>query len=122
MDWSTVVFLGMGMVSTLLLMGIIIFGTRKTNEMKTLEKQMGQNNDGLEERISELQIALRDSEIEKANIMQRLQNLEAIVTSEAWDSIKSGEEAGRVHLHLEEEAPNEPDDAEKAAKMAKRVR
>lgn len=122
MTWSTVIFLGMAMVSTLLLMGIIIFGTRKTNEMKTLERKIGQNSEDVEGSIQQLQKALKESEIEKAQIMKRLQNLEAIVTSEAWESIQSGEETATIQLHLEDEEKEELDDSAKAAQMAKRVR
>ncbi|GAB5409426.1 MAG: hypothetical protein BalsKO_17910 [Balneolaceae bacterium] len=70
----------------------------------------------------ELWKALKKSEEEKEKILERLQNLEAIVTSEAYESIKSGEESETIKLHLDEEKLKELKDSDKAAKIAKRVR
>lgn len=122
MDWSTVIFLSAAMVSLVLLMGIIIFGTRKTSEYKELQKTLGKKASDLDSEAQQLWKALNDSEKEKKKILVRLKNLEAIVTSEAYEAIKSGEETETVKLHLEEEEPQELDDSDKAAKIAKRVR
>ena len=122
MEWTTVIFLGMAMVSLVLLMGIIIFGTRKSNEMKELEKTIGQKTGELGSNNEELWKALKESEAKNELLVERLQNLEAIVTSEAWDAIKSGEDAQNIHLHLEDEEVDDLEDAEKAARIAKRVR
>ena len=112
MEWSTVIFLTAGMVSVVLLMGIIIFGTRKTAEYKELQKTLGKKSSELDSDTKALWKALKASEAEKEEILQRLQNLETIVTSEAWESIQSGEAPETEELN----------DADKAAKMAKRVR
>ena len=122
MSWSLVVFLGMAMVSLLLLMGFIIFGTKKSNEMKTLEKTFGKQSEDVKDYIKQLQSELKESKAEKQNILARLKNLEAIVTSEAYEAIKSGEESSTIGLHLENEEVEELDDAQKAANIAKRVR
>lgn len=122
MEWTTVIFLGMSMVSLLLLMGIIIFGTRKSSEFKELESVLGKKAQELNTDTQEILKALQKSEAEKEQILKRLQNLETIVTSEAWESIQSGEESETVQLHLEDEEPEELEDKEKAAKIAKRVR
>lgn len=122
MEWTTVIFLGMSMVSLLLLMGIIIFGTRKSSEFKELESVLGKKAQELNTDTQEILKALQKSEAEKEQILKRLQNLETIVTSEAWESIQSGEESETVQLHLEVEEPEELEDKDKAAKIAKRVR
>lgn len=122
MEWSLVVFLGMGMVSLLILMGIIIFGTRKTSEYKELEKTLGRKAKDHDLNAKELWKALKASEEEKGKILERLQNLEAIVTSEAYESIKSGEDAENIQLHLEDEETEELNDSDKVAKISKRVR
>lgn len=122
MEWSLVVFLGMGMVSLLLLMGIIIFGTRKTSEYKELQKTLGKKSNELDSDAKELWKALKKSEVEKDKILERLQNLEAIVTSEAYEAIQSGEESETIKLHLEVEETEDLNDSDKAAKIAKRVR
>ncbi len=122
MDWTTVVFLGMSMVSLLILMGIIIFGTRKTAEYKELQKTLGKKSSELDSDTKALWKALKVSESEKEKILERLQNLEAIVTSEAYEAIQSGEEKEKIQLHLDEEETEEASDADKAAKIAKRMR
>lgn len=122
MEWSTVMFLGMSMVSLVLVMGIIIFGTRKSSEMKEFEKQLGEKARHFNSNASELREALQKSEEEKEKMLQRLQNLEAIVTSEAWEAITNGEEDEKIQLHLDDEESQELDDADKVARLAKRVR
>lgn len=122
MEFSTVLFLGMSMISLVLLMAIIVFGTRKSSEMKGLEKMLGEKTQDLESHSSELWRALKESEEEKEKILLRLQNLETIVTSEAWESINAGEDAQKIQLHLDEDKPEELNDADKAAKMVKKIR
>lgn len=122
MEWSLVIFLIAGMVSLVLLMGIIIFGVKKSSEYKELHKLFGEKDKDLNSTVNKLQKALESSEAEKTQILERLKNLEAIVTSEAWDSIQSGEDAETTRLHIEEEEKEELNDSDKAAKIAKRVR
>ncbi len=122
MEWSLVVFLIAGMVSLVLLMGIIIFGVKKSSEYKELQKLFGEKDKDLNSTVSELRKALKESKGENAQILERLKNLEAIVTSEAWDSIQSGEDAETTRLHIEVEEQEELNDSDKAARIAKRVR
>ena len=110
------------MVSLLLLMGIIIFGTRKSNEMKEFEKTYGKQNEDVKDYLKQLQKELKESKEEKDKILERLKNLEAIVISEAYEAIKAGEDESTILLHLEEEEPSEMNDTDKAAQIAKRVR
>ena len=122
MEWSLVVFLIAGMMSLVLLMGIIIFGVKKSSEYKELQKLFGEKDKNLNSTVSELQKALKESKGENAQILERLKNLEAIVTSETWDSIQSGKDAETTRLHIEEEELEELNDSDKAARIAKRVR
>ncbi|HCD53462.1 MAG TPA: hypothetical protein DEQ34_13520 [Balneolaceae bacterium] len=122
MEWSTVVFLGASMVSLVLLMGIIIFGTRRSNEYKEIEKTLGKKTRDIDSDTKELWIAFKKSEEEREKLVQRLQNLEAIVTSEAWESIQKGDESDHIKIHLQEQEKDELSDIEKAGKLAKRVR
>ena len=122
MEWSTVVFLGASMVSLVLLMGIIIFGTRRSNEYKEIEKTLGKKTRDIDSDTKELWIAFKKSEEEREKLVQRLQNLEAIVTSEAWESIQKGDESDHIKIHLQEQETNQVSDIEKAGKLAKRVR
>ena len=122
MEWSIVVFLGASMVSLVLLMGIIIFGTRRSNEYKEIEKTLGKKTRDIDSDTKELWIAFKKSEEEREKLVQRLQNLEAIVTSEAWESIQKGDESDHIKIHLQEQEKDELSDIEKAGKLAKRVR
>ena len=122
MEWSTVIFLSAAMVSLVTFMGILILGVKKSSEFKEQAKIIDKKAKYLDSDTKELWEALKASEAEKAEILQRLQNLEAIVTSDAWESIQSGEESETIKLHLEDEEPQEINDADKAAQMAKRVR
>ena len=121
MEWSLVVFLGMSMVSLVVLMGIIIFGTRKTNEYKVLRKTLDKQAKEVDLDAKELLKVLKKSEEEKEKILERLQNLEAIVTSEAWESIQKRVRSRTYSAsYRRKRIPEELKDADKAAKMAKR--
>lgn len=122
MEWSTVVFLGTAIISGVLFMGILIFGVKKTSEFKAQEKILDKKAKNLESDSRELWEVLKRSEEEKMQILDRLQNLEAIVTSEAYEAIQSGEDEETVKLHLDEEETKDLNDSDKAAKIAKRVR
>lgn len=122
MEWSTVIFLGMAMVSLVLLMGIIIMGTRKSSEMKELEKMIGKKARDMDSNSGELWKALKKSEEEKEKIFERLQNIETIVTSEVWETIKAGEDEPEIRLQHDNKEPDDLVDSEKAAMLAKRIR
>ncbi|MAO63988.1 MAG: hypothetical protein CL666_03220 [Balneola sp.] len=121
MEWSTVIFLGMGMFSLVMLITVIIFGTRKSSEMKALENMLAEKTKLLNSDTNALRKALIKSEEEKEQILHRLQNLEAIVTSEAWEFKKGGDDQ-RIQLDLHDDELQEMSDSDKAAKMAKQVR
>ena len=122
MDWSLVVFLGMGMVSFLIFIGMIVVGSRKASEYIELQKSLGKKAINLDSNTKELWKALEKSEEEKGKILERLRNLEAIVTSEAYEAIKSGNDSDSLRIHLQDETLVELDDSDKAAEIAKRVR
>ena len=66
--------------------------------------------------------ALNESKEQQERILSRLQNLEAIVASETWDTIQAGEDEKKIGLLLEDKEENEPTPEEKAKIIAKRVR
>ena len=117
MEWSTAIFLGMGMISLVALMTVIIFGTKRSSEMKALEKMLAEKAKLQNSDTESLRKALQESEAEKEQMLQRLQNLEAIVTSEEWGS----KESQNIQLDLEDDS-DELSAVDKVAKKAKRVR
>lgn len=122
MEWSLVVFLGIAMVSLVTFMGILIFGVKKTSEFKELQKMLDRKAKYLDSNTTELWRAFKESEEENGKLLERLKNLEAIVTSEAYETIVSGDELNDIQIHLEDEEPEELNDSDKAEKIAKRVR
>ncbi len=119
MEWSTVIFLATAMISLVTFMGILIFGVKKSSEFKEQAKIIDKKAKYLDSDTKELWTALKKSETEKEKILERLQILEAIVTSEAYEAFKSGEEPEKIQLHLDEEEQEETSDADKVAKIAK---
>ena len=117
MEWSTVIFLGMGMISLVALMTVIIFGTKKSSETKALEKMLAEKAKLLNSDTESLRKALKESEAEKEQMLQRIQNLEAIVTSEKWGETESSS----IQFDSEEDA-EELNDADKVASRAKRIK
>lgn len=103
-------------------MAIIIFGNRKTTEYNELEKTLGKKARDLDSDTKALWKALKQSEEEKKQLLKRLENLETIVTSDTWEAVKAGEDQKHIELTLEDEEPEELNDADKAERIAKRVR
>jgi hypothetical protein len=122
MEWSTVIFLGLGMLSLVAMMGIIIFGTKKSSEMKAIEKMVAKKVRIMDTSANELQKALQESEEEKDQMLQRLQNLEAIVTSEIWESANADNSTNKIELDLNIADDEVLNNELKAANLAKKLR
>ena len=100
----------------------ILAGTFKEwLKFKEKQRQLGNSTEVLEKQIAAQQEALDAAQ-------RRLQNLEAIVTSQMWDVLHDAElpEAEKqralagARLHLD--PPAAPDDAERTAQMARRLK
>jgi hypothetical protein len=70
-----------------------------------------------DETITELQATLEKALDEQAHLTRRVENLEAIVTSEAWDALQEN-----PRLDVPPEPSPELSDEEKAARLARRQR
>ncbi len=73
-----------------------------------------------DETILGLKQQLDEAQARQANLVARVENLEAIVTSEAWDAFQAGRLSEGRPAPLLPEA--EPTDEEKAARLARRQR
>ncbi len=71
-----------------------------------------------DETILDLKQQLDEAQARQANLVARVENLEAIVTSEAWDAFQ----AGRLSEGPPALPEAEPTDEEKAARLARRQR
>lgn len=70
--------------------------------------------------LDELKQRLDASEAERERLTQRVQNLEAIVTTETFDLAKKNPEAARARLELPDEPEETPE--QEAARLARRMR
>lgn len=116
MNWPTVIFLVFGMMSLVSIMGFIIFGTRKTEQIKQVEQALGKRTGELEAQLGKMHKALRTSEDEKKQIFQRLQNLETIVSNDISEMRGNQEEGTHIFSEMEEITPTTPTTESKATK------
>jgi uncharacterized membrane-anchored protein YhcB (DUF1043 family) len=121
-----ILMLVMGLVIAMLLMGMIVFGTRSRDQMRAIQEDLGMSATSLQGSVRDLLEGLEESRNQQERIMQRLVNLETIVTSETWDVLEKGEKSEHIHELLKDEPSDEPHEEpsaeEKARRIAKRVR
>ena len=107
--------------------GITLTGFREWLKFKERQDRLGTSTHELEEHTRTLREALDTSEEERRRLTERVQNLETIVTSQAWDVLHEGSEQdalGRGEaswLPASSEREEEADDAKKAERLALRV-
>ncbi len=105
------------------LAGIALLGFSEWLKFKRQTADIGVTTSELEGVLTTLQDEVNSLREERRALNQRVQNLEAIVTSEAWDTLgKDPELAQAKTLSLQLPEPEETDDAEQIARMARRLR
>ena len=112
----------MGGFTTLLLFGLMAIGYKNRIERKTFEQSLRTQTNSLDSNSKETLKVLQAQQEQQQKIIDRLQNLETIVTSEAWDAIKDGESKEVIDLLLNENESEDISSDEKAKKIAKKVR
>jgi hypothetical protein len=80
---------------------------------------LGESTVELSVAVDDLKHEIDELRQERLGLTRRIQNLEAIVTSEAWESLGDPELS---RAKLPEAAPPEEDDQKKAERMARRLR
>jgi len=124
---SLVSLVAVVMVFAIPILGIALAGYKEWLKFKSKHQELGTSTREVEARIDALQDRLADLEEERDALRERVQNLETIVTSEAWIA-EHDETAGASAL--DEEAPLElpetedasQDDADHTAELARRLR
>lgn len=107
--------------------GLLMGGFSQWLEFKSQQRELGASTHELEEHTQALREALDASEKERRRLTERVQNLETIVTSQAWDTLHEGLEQGALgdgrasSLPAASEPQKETSDAEKAERLARRV-
>lgn len=117
------------MIFTIPVLGIALTGYKEWLKFKSKHRELGSSTREVEARLNDLQDQLDRLEQERDTLLQRLQNLETIVTSEAW--IAQHDDTAEVPpLEASEtgelELPSDRDDAqseaEHTAEIARRLR
>ena len=117
------------MVFAIPILGIALAGYKEWLKFKSKHQELGTSTRAVEDRIDGLQDRIARLEDERKALRKRVQNLETIVTSEAWiaehdDSADSSPlhdvEAGRLEVPTNTDTPT--DDAEHTAELARRLR
>lgn len=109
------------------LAAILMGGFKEWLAFKAKQEQLGTSTRELEETMHRLERALEESEEQRKAVERRLQNLETIVTSQAWDALHEGErlsseQAPPLSLDDELAAREEPSDTEKAERLARQLK
>jgi peptidoglycan hydrolase CwlO-like protein len=105
----------------------ILAGTvKEIMQFRSRQERLGTSTHELEETVVELREALDASEKERERLTERVQNLETIVTSQAWDTLQEKPEQraledGQRASAGDEEPPPQAGDPEKTEQLARRV-
>lgn len=81
---SLVPLIAVVMIFTIPILGILLAGYKEWLEFKSKHRELGTSTREVEERLRGLQERLDGLEQERDALRDRVQNLETIVTSEAW--------------------------------------
>ena len=111
------------------IVAIVMGGFKEWLKFKEKQLQLGESTDHLENRVKELIQALELSESQRHSLLNRVQNLETIVTSQVWDVLHDEEKPADIKkLEIEsvkpriQLPPREDDAAEKAEQLARRLK
>ena len=124
---SLVPLVAVVMVFAIPILGIALAGYKEWLKFKSKHQELGTSTREVEERIEALQDHLAHLEQERDALQERVQNLETIVTSEAWIA-EHDESAGapslseEAPLELPEAEDSSQDDADHTAELARRLR
>jgi chromosome segregation ATPase len=69
------------------ILGIVLAGYKEWLQFKAKQQELGASTEEVESTIQDLQRRIDDVEQERDALIRRVQNLETIVTSEAWDAL-----------------------------------
>ena len=108
------------------LAGIALVGFFEWLKFKRQTSQIGNTTSELEDAVISLRDEVDTLREERRALNQRIQNLEAIVTSEAWDTLGKDPELAQAKtpsLQLPDpEGSEDSEDAEHIARIARRLR
>ena len=105
------------------LAGIVLAGFSEWLKFKKENAQLSSSNQVMQSDMAALTDQLETLRMVNEQLVERVQNLEAIVTSETWDLMnrEAGETAASPPL-LDLNEPEAPSEQDRAARMARRLR
>ena len=110
------------------IIAILVGGFTEWLKFKEKTQRLGSSTSELESAVTTLTETLKQSEAQQEALVERIQNLEAIVTTQAWDALHddalptSERERRLASARLVLDEPDEPSDAEKTARLARRLK
>jgi len=117
------------MVFAIPILGIALAGYKEWLKFKAKHRELGSSTREVEQDIDELHDRLERVEAERDALRQRLQNLETIVTSEAWiaqheetEDLPSLDASDTQGLDRFPSDDDQRDDATRTAEIARRLR
>lgn len=122
MTFATILVLITGSITTLILFAMIYFGAKSNKKMSDLDKSVSSTSSEMKDSLAKVLNSLENNQDQQQKILTRLQNLETIVTSEAWEAIKEGKDSEHIDLLLEETDEQEISTEEKTEHIAKRIK
>lgn len=122
MTFATILVLITGSITTLILFAMIYFGAKSNKKMSDLDKSVSSTSSEMKDSLAKVLNSLENNQDQQQKILTRLQNLETIVTSEAWEAIKEGKDSEHIELLLEETDEQEISTEEKTEHIAKRIK
>lgn len=112
------------------ILGIALAGYKEWLKFQSKQQELGTSTQEVEATIQSLQERLTRAERERDALVKRIQNLETIVTSDAWDALQdptAKTSLPYVSDPLKEDSSSEPSDPEsetqsQAEELARRLR
>ena len=122
MNFMTLIVLAMGALTSLILFGMMYFGVKNSRQIDSLGINVSSSTSEMRHNQEKLLKSLESNQEQQESILTRLQNLETIVTSEAWDAIKQKESPEHIELLLNNEEDEKLSSEEKTQHIAKRIK
>lgn len=120
LSWILIFF---SLVITGLIFGLMALGVRNRRDVKEMGDSLDSKAASMDASARALLEELKDNKEQQSAILERLKNLETIVTSEMWDVIQKNEVPESVdHLLEINEDPTDITNEEKVKNIAKKVR
>jgi len=122
MDFMTIIVLEVGSFTSLILFSMIYFGAKNRKQIDNLGKNVNSSTSEMKNNLEKVLNSLKSNQEQQENILSRLQNLETIVTSEAWEAIKKKEDPEYIDLLLKDDEEEEISSEEKTQNIAKKIK